>query len=59
VFTDPVRAVAMLQVGRALASAGEKTKARAAYEKFLAVWKDADTDIPLLKSARAEYQSLL
>jgi len=54
VFTDPVRVAANLSLGRTLSAAGDKVKAKAAYEKFLALWKDADPDIPLLKQARAE-----
>jgi hypothetical protein len=30
-------------------------KARAAYQDFLTLWKDADPDIPILKQAEAEY----
>jgi hypothetical protein len=33
-------------------------KARAAYEDFFNVWKDADPDIPVLKEAKAEYAKL-
>jgi len=58
VFADPVRAVARLQLGRALALAGEGMKARAAYQDFLTLWKDADPDIRLLKQARREYMKL-
>jgi hypothetical protein len=32
-----------------------KAKARAAYQDFFALWKDADPDIPILKQAKAEY----
>jgi tetratricopeptide (TPR) repeat protein len=35
-----------------------KAQARAAYEKFFALWKDADPDIPILRRARAEYAKL-
>jgi tetratricopeptide (TPR) repeat protein len=31
-------------------------KARAAYQEFFDLWKDADADIPILKQAQAEYQ---
>jgi len=31
------------------------TKAIAAYRDFVALWKDADPDIPILKKAKAEY----
>ena len=33
-------------------------KARAAYQDFFALWKDADPDIPILKQAKAEYAKL-
>jgi hypothetical protein len=33
-------------------------KARAAYQDFLAFWKDADPDIPILKQAKTEYAKL-
>jgi hypothetical protein len=33
-------------------------KARAAYQDFLTLWKDADPDIPILKEAKAEYAEL-
>jgi serine/threonine protein kinase/tetratricopeptide (TPR) repeat protein len=55
---DPIGALAHLQLGRAYASSGDKAKAKAGYEAFLALWKDADPDIPILKSAKAEYHRL-
>jgi len=33
-------------------------KARAAYQEFLTLWKDADPDIPLLITAKAESEKL-
>jgi len=36
----------------------DTAKARAAYEDFLKLWKDADSDIPILKQAKAEYAKL-
>jgi hypothetical protein len=33
-------------------------KAKATYEAFLALWKEADPDIPILKTAKAEYGRL-
>jgi len=33
-------------------------KARAAYQNFLTIWKDADPDVPILKQAKAEYARL-
>jgi hypothetical protein len=35
-----------------------RTKARAAYQDFLTLWKDADPDIPILRQAKAEYAKL-
>ena len=58
VVSDPVGALAHLQLGRALALSGDKTKAKTAYQDFLTLWKDADADIPILKQARAEYVKL-
>jgi hypothetical protein len=37
---------------------GETTRARAAYQDFLTLWKDADPDIPILMQAKAEYAKL-
>ncbi len=57
-ISDPVGALARLQLGRALTMAGDRAKARAAYEDFLALWKDADPDIPILEQAKKEYAKL-
>ena len=35
-----------------------RTRALAHYKDFLALWKDADPDIPILKQAKAEYVKL-
>jgi len=51
-------ALAHLGLARAYAMQGETAKARAAYQDFLAQWKDADPDIPVLKQAKAEYAKL-
>jgi eukaryotic-like serine/threonine-protein kinase len=37
---------------------GDTAKAKAAYQDFLALWKDADPDIPVLEQAKAEYAKL-
>jgi eukaryotic-like serine/threonine-protein kinase len=58
VGNSPTGAVTHLQLGRAYALSGDKTKARNAYQDFLTVWKDADQDIPILKDAKAEYAKL-
>ena len=51
-------ALAHLQIGRAYAMAGDTGKAKAAYQDFFTLWKDADPDIPILKEAKAEYAKL-
>ena len=58
VVSDPIGALAHLQLGRALALSGDRTKAKNAYQDFLTLWKDADPDIPILKQAKAEYTAL-
>jgi hypothetical protein len=58
VVSDPIGALARLQLGRALALSGDKAKAKTAYQDFLTLWKDADADIPILKQAKAEYAPL-
>jgi hypothetical protein len=50
--------VARVGLARAYAMAGNKEAARAAYQEFLTLWKDADADIPILKEAKAEYAKL-
>jgi tetratricopeptide (TPR) repeat protein len=55
---EPIGPLAHLGLGRAYALAGDKAKAAAAYQDFLALWKDADPDIPILKEAKAEYAKL-
>ena len=51
-------ALAQLQLARAEAVMGNKDGARRLYQDFLALWKDADPDIPVLKQAKAEYAKL-
>ena len=58
VISDPIGALAHLQLGRALVLSGDKTKAKAAYQEFLTLWKDADPGVPILKQARTEYATL-
>ena len=50
--------LAHLQLGRARAISGDGPGARAAYQDFFALWKDADPDVPILKEAKAEYAKL-
>jgi len=58
VLIDPAGAVARLQLGRAHLLAGDRQKAKSAYEDFLTLWKAADQDVPILIKAKAEYAAL-
>ena len=58
VVNFPLGALARLGLARAHKLQGDTAKARAAYQDFLALWKDADPDIPILKQAKAEYAKL-
>ena len=51
-------ALAHLGLARAYVIEGDSAKAKAAYQGFLTLWKDADPDIPILKQAKAEYAKL-
>jgi eukaryotic-like serine/threonine-protein kinase len=55
---DPVFVLAHIGLARSYVLAGESEKARAQYKEFLALWKGADPDIPILKRARAEFDNL-
>ena len=54
----PLGALAHLGLARAYAVQGDTAKAKAAYQDFFTLWKDADPEIPILKSAKSEYARL-
>jgi len=58
VVSDPIGALAHLQLARSYAVSGDKTKAKTAYHDFLTLWRNADADIPILRQAKAEYAKL-
>ncbi len=58
VLNFPLGALAHLGLARAHAMQGDSAKARAAYNDFFTLWKDADPDIPILIAAKAEYAKL-
>jgi serine/threonine protein kinase/tetratricopeptide (TPR) repeat protein len=58
VLNFPLGALAHLGLARAYALQGDTAKAKAAYQDFLTLWKDADPDIPVLIAAKAEYAKL-
>ncbi len=58
VLNFPLGALARLGLARSYTLQGDTARARAAYQEFLTLWKDADPDIPVLKQAKAEYAKL-
>ena len=58
VGNEPIGALAHLGLGRSFALTGDGAKAKSAYQDFLALWKNADPDIPILTQAKAEYAKL-
>jgi len=58
ILNQPIGALAHLGLGRAYVLQGDIPKAKAAYQDFLTLWKDADPDIPVLRKANAEYAKL-
>ncbi len=58
VGNEPIGALAHLGLGRAYALAGDSAKAKSAYQDFLALWKNADPDLPILQQAKTEYAKL-
>jgi eukaryotic-like serine/threonine-protein kinase len=55
VLNEPIGTLAYLQLGRAYFSSGDVVKARAAYQKFFALWNNADPELPILLDASTEY----
>jgi serine/threonine protein kinase len=58
VLNQPIGPLAHLGLGRAYALSGDNVKARASYQNFFTLWKDADPDIPILIAAKLEYAKL-
>ena len=54
----PLATLSRLQLGRAYAMTGDSIKARSSYQEFFALWKDADSNTPILERARAEYRQI-
>jgi serine/threonine protein kinase/tetratricopeptide (TPR) repeat protein len=50
--------ISYLGLARGSALAGDTAKARKSYQDFLALWNNADPDIPILQQAKAEYARL-
>jgi serine/threonine protein kinase/Tfp pilus assembly protein PilF len=58
ILSDPMGALARLRLAQALALAGDKVKAKTVYQEFLTLWEKADSDVPVLHQAQAEYARL-
>ena len=58
ILSSPIGPLAHLGVARSYALEGDTTKAGAAYQDFLTLWKDADPGIPILIAAKSEYARL-
>jgi serine/threonine protein kinase/tetratricopeptide (TPR) repeat protein len=58
ISNQPIGALAHLGLARAYAQQGDTAKAKQTYQNFLELWKDADSDTPILKGAKAEYAKL-
>jgi serine/threonine protein kinase/tetratricopeptide (TPR) repeat protein len=53
-LNDPMGPLARLQLARALAASGDREKSAAMYKDLLAIWQDADPELPVVREARAE-----
>jgi tetratricopeptide (TPR) repeat protein len=58
VLNEPIAALARLGAARADAMQGDAAKARAAYQDFLTLWKEADADVPVFQQAQSEFAKL-
>jgi len=56
--SSPLYPLAHLGLARASVLSGDTAKARKEYQDFLAVWKDADADLPVVQQAKDEYAKL-
>jgi tetratricopeptide (TPR) repeat protein len=53
-LNDPIGPMARLQLARALADSGDRAKSAAVYKDLLAIWKDADPELPVVQQAKVE-----
>jgi tetratricopeptide (TPR) repeat protein len=58
-LNDPIGPMARLQLARALAASADQAKSAVLYKELLALWKDADPNIPLVQQARTESAKLV
>lgn len=58
VQNQPIAPLARLGMARAYFMQGDTARAKSAYQHFLALWNDADSDIPILVQAKSKYAKL-
>ena len=58
VLNYPLAALARLGLARAYALSGDSAKANSSYDGFFRLWKEADSGLPMLGQARAEFSKL-
>jgi len=58
ITVDPILPLGKVGLARAYVMAGDKARSRVAYQDFLALWKDADPDVPVLRGVKTEYAKL-
>jgi len=58
VINGPIGVLTELGRARTAVRNGDTAGAKIAYQNFLAQWKDAEADVPVLKKAKAEYAGL-
>jgi eukaryotic-like serine/threonine-protein kinase len=58
VTTEPISALAYLDLARAFVLQGDTAKSKTSYQNFLTLWKNADSDIPILLAAKSESAQL-
>jgi tetratricopeptide (TPR) repeat protein len=58
VLNFPLASLARLGLARARSLSGNSAGPLSAYQDFFALWQSADSDLPVLKQARAEYEKL-
>jgi tetratricopeptide (TPR) repeat protein len=58
VVGESIGTLTYLGLARAYRLSGDRDKAKAAYDEFFRLWKDAEADVPVLKEAQSEYAQL-
>jgi eukaryotic-like serine/threonine-protein kinase len=58
VRSEPIGALAHLELGRAYVLSGDSIKAKLAYRQFLTLWENSDPDIPVVRQAKVEHSNL-